>query len=132
MIYHRYTNKNHAVSDYTGFGMFTADERRVEGGHYGKIHFTYDGANSVNIEDMKERFIKAWEDYKDCTPDYMQGLTAENFYECFDPEDIVDDAGAWDNSDFRLFFSDYIDEGEAAIILSNGAIVFDENLAKME
>ena len=115
MIYHRYTNKNHAVSDYTGFGMFTADERRVEGGHYGKIHFTYDGANSVNIEDMKERFIKAWEDY-----------------ECFDPEDIVDDAGAWDNSDFRMFFSDYIYDGEAAIILSNGAIVFDENLAKME
>ena len=79
---------------------------------------TYDGANSVNIEDMKERFIEAWEDHKDCTPDYMQDLTAENFYECFDPEDIVDDAGAWDNSDFRMFFSDYIYDGE--------------NLAKME
>lgn len=132
MTYHRYTNENCAVSDYTGFGMFTVNEGRVGCGNYGENHFTYDGTNSVNIKDMKDRFIEAWEDYKECAPDYMQNLTTEEFFQCFDPEDIVEDAGAWDNSDFRIFFNDYIYEDEAAIILSNGAIVYDESLTRME
>ena len=73
-----------------------------------------------------------WEDCKDCAQDYMQNMTAEEFFQAFDPDDIVDDAGAWDNSDFRLFFNEFIYNDEAAILLSDGAIVFDENLISSE
>lgn len=129
MTYYRYTNSETAISEYTGFGMFTTNEGRVCD-CYGSNRFTYDGTAGIAIEDLRERFIKAWEDCKDCVPEYMQDLTGEDFFETFDPEDIVDDAGAWDNGDFRRFFSDFIYEDEPAILLSNGAIVFDESLVR--
>lgn len=123
-MYYRYTNENTAISDYTGFGMFTKNEGRVSTS-YGCNRYTYDGANGISIHDMKDRFLEAWEDYSDCAPDYMQDLTGEEFFEAFNPQDIVEDAEAWDNPDFRRFFSDYIYDDETAIILDDGAIVFD-------
>lgn len=129
MTYYRYTNEESAISNYTGFGMFTINEERVSG-YYGENRFTYDGTNGININELHDRFVGAWEECKDCAPDYMQNLTGEEFFQAFNPEDIVDDAGAWDNDDFRRFFCDYIYDGEPAIILDNGAIVFDEYLVK--
>ncbi len=131
MTYYRYTD-GEAISEYTGFAMFTKNEDRVDGGNYGSCRFTYDGTNGVELESLKERFIEMWEDCKDCAQDYMQNMTAEEFFQAFDPDDIVDDAGAWDNSDFRLFFNEFIYNDEAAILLSDGAIVFDENLISSE
>lgn len=113
------------VSDFTEF----QDNSIEHCSGYGKNLFTYDGYQGIQIEDMKNKFEEIWEEYKECTPDYMQNLTSEEFFQCFDPEDIVDDAGAWDSSDFRMFFSDYIYSGEPAILLTDGAIVFDESLA---
>lgn len=129
MKYYRYTNGETAVSEYTGFGMFAKNRDRISQ-CYGSNCFTYDGANGVDINDMHDRFLEAWEECKDSAPDYMQEMTVEEFFKAFDPEDIVDDAGAWDNDDFRRFFVDFIYDDEAAILLSDGAIVFDETLVK--
>lgn len=127
MMYYRYADEYNKINEMTGFGMFTENEGRVSE-CYGSVRYTYDGKEGTDIQDMKERFLEAWEECRDNTPDYMQELTGEEFFECFNPEDIVEDAGAWDNDDFRMFFNDFIYDGEAAIILENGAIVFDESL----
>lgn len=126
-MFYRYSNSDSAISDITGFAMFSNNEGRVSC-NYGQNLYTYDGTDAVSIEDLKTRIMDAWEAYRCNAEDYMQDMSADEFYACFDPEDIVDDAGAWDNSDFRRFFADYIYEDESAIILSSGAIVFDENL----
>lgn len=127
MMYYRYTNSENAISDYTGFGMFAKNEGRVSQ-CYGDTRFLYDGTDGVSIQVLRERIIDAWNEYKDNAPEYMQDLTADEFFQAFDPEDIVDDAGAWDNDDFRRFFNDFIYDDEPAIILTDGAIVFDEML----
>lgn len=129
MTYYRYTNEESAISDYTGFGMFAINEGRVSE-CYGANCFIYDGTDGVDINDMHDRFLEAWEECKDNAPDYMQELTGEEFFKAFDPEDIVEDAEAWDNGDFRRFFVEFIYDDEAAILLTDGAIVFDENLVK--
>lgn len=126
-MYYRYADEYNKINEMTGFAMFTENERRVSG-CYGSHRYTYDGRNGTSIYDMKERFLEAWEDCKDYAPDYMQGMTGEEFFECFNPSDIVEDAEAWDNSDFRIFFNDFIYDDEQAIILDDGAIVFDETL----
>lgn len=126
-MYYRYAHSNNKINDMTGFAMFTKNESRVSSG-YGPIRYTYDGTNGISIHDLHDRFIQAWEDCSDCAADYMQGMTSEEFFETFNPADIVDDAGAWDNSDFRRFFSEYIYDDESAILLDDGAIVFDKNL----
>lgn len=126
-MYYRYADEYNKINEMTGFGMFAKNERRVSN-CYGENKYVYDGKNSVNIEKLKDRFIEAWEECSDCAPDYMQGLTGEEFFDCFNPDDIVEDAGAWDNDDFRRFFIEHIYNDEAAIILNDGAIVFDENL----
>lgn len=126
-MFYRYSNSDSAICDITGFAMFSDNEGRVSS-NYGQNLFMYDGTDAVNIEDLKERITNAWNEYRYNAEDYMQDISADEFYSCFDPDDIVDDAGAWDNSDFRRFFADYIYENESAIILSSGAIVFDEKL----
>ena len=129
MMYYRYSNADTAISNYTGFGMFSRNENRVSA-CYGQNRFTYDGSDGIEIEAMKERFVDAWENFSDCAPDYMQQMTADEFFQAFNPTDIVEDAEAWDNSDFRRFFCDYIYNDESAILLDDGAIVFDEALTK--
>lgn len=126
-MYYRYADKNNKINEMTGFGMFAENEGCVSG-CYGDTKYTYDGTDAVNINDLKDRFIEAWDDCKDCAPEYMQDLTGDEFFQCFNPQDIVDDAEAWDNPDFRRFFAEFIYDDEKAIILENGAIVFDENL----
>lgn len=126
-MYYRYADKNNKINEMTGFGMFAENEGRVSG-CYGDTKYTYDGTDAVNIHDLKDRFLEAWDDCKDCAPEYMQDLTGDEFFQCFNPQDIVDDAEAWDNPDFRRFFAEFIYDDEKAIILGNGAIVFDENL----
>lgn len=126
-MYYRYADEYNKINEMTGFAMFASDEGRVSG-CYGSNKYTYDGRNAVNITEMHDRFCDVWENCKDNAPEYMQELTPEEFFQAFNPEDIVDDAGAWDNDDFRRIFGDYIYEDEPAIILDNGAIVFDENL----
>lgn len=127
MMYHRYTHTETSISEYTGFGMFAKNEGRVSSG-YGNNHFVYDGKNGIAIDDLKDRITEAWEDFRYCAPDYMQNMDSQEFFKAFDPDDIVDDAEAWDNADFRRFFFDYVYEDEKAILLSTGAIVFDEEL----
>lgn len=126
-MFYRYADADNKINELTGFAMFSDNEGRVSN-CYGSTRYTYDGTDGISIDELKNRFLEAWEDCSDCAPDYMQGLTGDEFFKCFDPDDIVDDAGAWDNDDFRRFFADYIYDDEPAIILTNGAIVFDESL----
>ena len=125
-MYYRYSNGD-VISNYTGFGMFSDNESKVEG-CYGSNKYTYDGSNGVSIFMIKNHFVGAWEECKDNAPDYLQHLTPEEFFQAFDPEDIVEDAEAWDNPDIRMFFNQFIYDDEPAILLTNGAIVFDEAL----
>lgn len=124
-MYFRYANKNNKINPITGFAMFSNNENRVSE-CYGDIKYTYDGTDGVKIEDMKNRFYEAWEDCKYNAPEYMWNLTADEFFNAFNPSDIVNDAEAWDNDDFRRFFSEFVYDDEVAIILDNGAIVFDD------
>lgn len=126
-MFYRYTHSDNKINNMTGFAMFCKNENRVCGG-YGPVRYTYDGIGGVDIYDLREKFMQAWNECKDYAPDYMQEMTPDEFFESFNPDDIVDAAGAWDNSDFRMFFNDFIYDGESAILLDDGAIVFDENL----
>lgn len=127
MKYVRYTMNNTAFYPGVGFAMFVdaKKEYRIEN-VYGDYRWSYDGTNGVNINDLKQKFIDAWENYKDAAPEYMQSLSPEEFFEAFNPTDIVDDAGAWDSDDFRRFFSDFIYGFEEALLLNDGAIVFED------
>lgn len=127
MTYYRYTTSmDNMISPYFGFGMFAESEDSSEG--YGDLKFTYDGADGVDIEDLRDRIVSEWEAYRDIAPDYMQDFSSDEIFECFNPVDIVESAGAWDNEDFVRFFWDCVYDDERAIITNDGAIVFDKSL----
>lgn len=127
MEYVRCTMNNTAFYPGVGFAMFVdaKKQHRIENA-YGEYRWSYDGKNGIDINDLKQRFIDAWENYKEAAPEYMQSLSSEEFFETFNPIDIVEDAGAWDNDDFRRFFQIFIYNCEDALLLNDGAIVFED------
>lgn len=115
-VYHRNTRDEQCDTG-VGYMMFAADQYSVE--HYGKIHWTYDGAGAIDADELIEAAIEA-------------GFE-EAFYEAglLNPRRIVDTAGAWDDVDAIAWVWDNVCEprGWTAIITNDGAILFDATLA---
>lgn len=133
-MYHRFTNKNTPMSDY-GHAMFAQDRDSVCD-CYGDIEYLYDGEYSVEISDILSQISDAWdEDLENgmlpCGCEAL-GISGQEAADCFNPEDIVMSAEAWDNADMVMWFWSKIAEPAdiKAVITSDGAIVFDEELIK--
>lgn len=127
MMYYRYSNSENPMSDW-GHAMFVDDEFASE--NYGDILYTYDGTDSVDIEDLHDIFISEWN--KGIIPSGFDEFDAEEIFNEFNPEDIVMSAGAWDNSELVTWFGDFIlfKHDIRAILTNDGAIVFDPTLIK--
>lgn len=129
-MYYRFTNKTTPMSDY-GHAMF-AEDRDSVCDCYGNHEWLYDGSNGTSIEDLKDAIISAWDDDAEIglLPNGYDDVSAEDAYNCFNPDDIVMSAGAWDDGDVLTWFWERIAEpmGISAVITSDGAIVFDTDL----
>ncbi len=79
---------------------------------YGEVYSFVKPDNIVEASDISEEVLtKLKADFNRglLRPDLEDTLElsgADEFMELFDPDDIVDSAGAWDNSDFTEWFSD--------------------------
>lgn len=143
--YYRYTNSESPLSDW-GHAMFADSSERVE--HYGKNQWLFKPKKEdsvVSFEDVKDKIKSSIQKYVEMGyyPQDVDGwfsswiedidnevLTIDELVNEFNPEDIADAALAWDNPVAVQFFYDNVAEPEGidAIILSDGAIVFNEDL----
>ena len=126
MTLNRRTNKQSPMSDW-GHAMFSnksADELY----HYGANLFTVDSGDLVNIENFKNTIIAKFDNAKKFLE--LEEMTPEEFYDLFNPSDIVDTAQAWDNDKFIEWFSDNIDSSANGYLLQSGAVVFNELIIK--
>lgn len=132
--YHRYTN-NGPMSEW-GHAMFAkGNPYRVS--FYGDNHYTFDG-NAPHIgtiiSDIKARILEDVEQgYSNLDSDFdLLGITEDNideFVTAYNPSDVVDTAGAWDNSYLLAAAWSVLESKEIyAVLLDDGAIVFDESL----
>lgn len=143
MLYYRFTDNHHDPMSDAGHAMFTADRERISQGNYGSVCYTLDSKHCIPIDDLSNDIMTTWDtDKKDCfeyTP-FMQdqeywltidGCTIANL---FNPNDIVDSAGAWDNIDLVYWIWERIAEPRniMAISTKDGAICFDAELIKKE
>ncbi len=120
------------MSDW-GHAMF-AEDRDSVCDCYGENEYLYDGSNSTNIEDLKDAIISTWKEDAEMglLPIGYDDVSAEDIYDCFNPDDIVASAGAWDDGDVLTWFWERVGERMdiSAIITNDGAIVFDRDLIK--
>jgi len=124
MELNRRTNKQTAMSDW-GHAMFSnksADELY----HYGVNLFTVNSEDLVNIANFKNKIIAKFDSAKKFLD--LDQITPEEFYDLFDPSDIVDTAKAWDDDKFIEWFSDNIDSSANGYLLQSGAVVFSESI----
>ncbi|GAB6170526.1 hypothetical protein JCM15765_33260 [Paradesulfitobacterium aromaticivorans] len=136
-MYYRYTKRDNPMSDW-GHAMFCNDQERVE--NYGEYGWAFDENNGVNIADIRDAIIEAWELDREqgFTGDFgnqvFEGsayydMTGEEVADSFDPEDIVDSAEAYDDTLVVWLWERILSErGIDAVITGNGAVVFDESL----
>lgn len=137
--YYRYTNKNSPNSPMSDWGhaMLAEDERKVE--FYGENKYTYDGSGAVHISELRDEIIETWDsdredEFYSCC-DFAgfgyEDIPGEEIYENFNPSDIVDDAGGFDNDEVQWLWERILaPKGIMAVITYDGAVVFDEDLIK--
>lgn len=137
--YFRYTGQSGKPMSDWGHAMFADEDglHKVSGGTYGKNPFFYDGTNGVHIKDLEDAFKQKWSEAQDLGftrigDDSITELSPSQAFELFNPTDIVDSAGAWDNGDLLEWFYENVAEPNniGAVLTDDGAIVFDENLIK--
>lgn len=122
--YYRFTN-NGPRSDW-GHAMFAEDRDMVEG--YGSNEYTLDRADTVSIYDLEDAIVAAW-DNEPC--EGYEHLSADEAFEEFCPEDIVNSAQAYD-CDMVCWLWDNVlaPKNIMAVRTQDGAVCFDENLIK--
>lgn len=129
-MYYRFTRKDTPMSDW-GHAMF-AEDRDMVAQCYGTNEYLYNGVASTEITDLHDIIVQAWEEDAKLgmLPIGYEDLDAETVYSCFNPDDIVMSAGAWDCGEAVEWFWERIAEpmGISAVITSDGAIVFDADL----
>jgi len=143
MLYYRFTDdENDPISD-VGHAMFAANRDRISQGNYGSICYTLDGKHCVPIDSLYDDIVTTWdndrEDYFEYTPNmedrnYWLTIDGHTIVDLFNPDDIVDSAGAWDSVDLTYWFWERIAEPKniMAISTKDGAICFDPELIKKE
>lgn len=130
-MYYRYSNNENPMSDF-GHAMFVSNAESTS--FYGKICYTFDGAKSVKIDDLKSEIVSAWVSAKRnlLLPEYELSIKLKDLLNSFNPADIVNSAEAWDNGDLVQWIYEQVLEPNKifAVTTQDGAIVFDKNLIK--
>ncbi|MGO0058668.1 hypothetical protein ACTID9_01145 [Brevibacillus fluminis] len=123
MKYYRFTNSSSPMSDW-GHAMFAEDRNAVE--HYGQNEYTLDKAHTVSIYELEEIIKEAWEN--DPCSGYAH-LAADEAFDEFCPEDIVNSAQAFD-CELVCWLWDVVllPKNILAVRTQDGAICFDESL----
>lgn len=90
------------------------------------------------IDDVRQMIIDAWNadkendfaDYYEIMPEALTELDAEEIADQFDPADIIDSAGAYDDSDLLMWGYQRVFEPNniGGVKTNDGAVVFDEDL----
>lgn len=120
-----------ALSDY-GHAMFADDPSAIEA--YGDTFYSVRHSDLADINDVKGRIAEQWEADKEAGMlpyelDVLSHLSGEEVAEAFDPADIVDSAGAWDDGDVMTWaFRAGVFDDIGGVKTSDGAVVWDEGL----
>lgn len=121
------------ISRYTGYGMFADDPNTID--MYGDALYSIDHSALANIEDYMGAIEAAWnEDVENYSlPASLDSMgemwSGREVAESFNPQDIVDGAGAWDNPDLVTWaFERGIFDGVSGIKTADGAIAFDNSV----
>lgn len=120
-----------ALSDY-GHAMFADDPSAIEA--YGDTFYSVRHSDLADINDVKGQIAEHWEADKEAGMlpyelDVLSHLSGEEVAEAFDPADIVDSAGAWDDGDVMTWaFRAGVFDDIGGVKTSDGAVVWDEGL----
>lgn len=120
-----------ALSDY-GHAMFADDPSAIEA--YGDTFYSVRHSDLADINDIKGRIAEQWEADKEAGMlpyelDVLSHLSGEEVAEAFDPADMVDSAGAWDDGDVMTWaFRAGVFDDIGGVKTSDGAVVWDEGL----
>lgn len=120
-----------ALSDY-GHAMFADDPSAIEA--YGDTFYSVRHSDLADINDVKGQIAEQWEADKEAGMlpyelDVLSHLSGEEVAEAFDPADIVDSAGAWDDGDVMTWaFRAGVFDDIGGVKTSDGAVVWDEGL----
>ena len=132
--YRSVSSGKNPISAYTGYAMF-ADDANAIADVYGEDMYMVDHKNLVNIDDLKAKIAQAWDDAVEngTLPAELDAISNEYDGEAvaqdFDPSDIVDGAGAWDNPDITTWaFDAGIFEDVAGVKTRDGAVVWDPDV----
>jgi hypothetical protein len=136
MLYHRHTYNLDPMSD-IGHAMFAVDHDKSS--FYGVYGWTLDSKHCTPIDALRDDIATLWEsdrsDMFDSAPyitdrDYWLTVDGESIANCFNPHDIIDSAGAWDNAELTTWFWERIAEPRNIMAISthDGAICFDSSL----
>ena len=125
---------NDAISGYTGYAMFSDNPENIMDG-YGDDMYMVDHADLTDINEIKPKIAEAWDRaVEDGTLPYeLESYDAdgETIAEQFDPEDIVDGAGAWDDIDLASWaFQEGIFDDISGVKTKDGAISWDSDKIK--
>lgn len=134
VCYRAYRNNN-CLSSW-GHAMF-ADDKQTICNNYGREFrdpkwFTVEKSELVDIDDLKEAIIAAFENREEGELDYWDDLDSEEFFAMYDPEDIVNSAEAYDNGELlEWLYESVIEPNDIAGIKTwDGAIVFDASIIR--
>lgn len=121
------------ISEYTGYGMFGDYAPGVD--MYGENLYSVNHSDLTDISDFKEQIAQEWDNAveNETLPEELESLGREKsgkeIAEDFDPEDIIDGAGAWDIPELATWaFNAGIFDDVGGVKTQDGAIVWDESL----
>jgi hypothetical protein len=135
MLYYRGTKSNNPMSDW-GHAMFVDD---YENSYSGLGHeWAFDGSLATPITSLKDKIIAAWGKtlengyyygFSSDDNDYFMTLSAEEVFDSFNPDDIVDSADGFDSALVSWLSEMVLMPNEIyAVTTQDGAVVFDASL----
>lgn len=128
-IAHRYTRGDVPVNR-SGYMLFADDVEKVAN-NYGKNHWVADVSDLPTVGQIKEKIRNFFNSRADILDEYQ--VTAKELAESFDPDDIVNSAGGWDNEDLvsEIYTNILEPEGIIGVKVNDGAVLFDNRNVKM-
>lgn len=122
-----------AISSYTGYAMFADYAPATD--MYGDNLYTVNHADLTDINEIKPKIEAAWDEAveKGTIPPELESLADERsgkeIAEDFDPQDIVDGAGAWDVPELVSWaFNAGVFDDISGVKTKDGAVAWDESL----
>ncbi len=125
-VFHRFTHGPKPESR-GGHMLFASDFDKVANS-YGGNYWVADSTEAVDVKKLLPDFEKALKNRPELLDAYQS--SAKQLADSFDPEDIVNSAGAWDAED--LIEAVYLDvlepKGISKVQTADGLVVFDPSL----